>query len=302
MSSIIGNRKETWPLGIGALFVLGIFACEFSGDMYSDPLPENTGGNAGTASGGDGGSAGAAGSAGGGSGGSAGSENSATEETVLDLNDGIVGWSVAYTSPTSLTAPVAENTEGDAGVVEQGLADAGVDAGTTPTATVDALPGVEFAFVTHDSDNGDPEAGSMLINVPFNTAVQPPAADPFYKVGVEVRFDSPRDFSEGRNLQIRARLNDGVFTSDATPPQIKIYIRTGPAGETGIYANYGFNLEAAARGTWQTYSFPLASPQYAEEGVVNLQSVTTLGIEIASGQGTVVEPGTIHVDSFVLTD
>lgn len=314
--SFIGNHKGTWPLHLGTLIVLSTFACESVGDQYQTPREQSAGGSAGESNAGSGETTEAAGSSTGGnnSAGSGGSTDSApTGTSLLNLNDGIAGWTVAYTTPASLTAPVVVapvGADGDAGTLSAPLADAGSDAGLVladdagnPPAvdTTPVQPGPEFAFVAFDSVEGDPEAGSMLVNIPFDSAVPVPADD-FYKVGVEVRLDPPIDLSGGRNLEIRARLNDGVYSSDAAPPQIKIYIRTGPAGEEGVYANFAFNLEAAQRSTWQTYSFPLASPAYQTDGTLNLSSVSTLGIEVASGAGTVVEPGSIHVDSFVLTN
>lgn len=309
------SRKSaaTWRLCLGGAMALSA-SCKEVEDSYIPPSSSPTAGSAGETAVDTNGEAGSGGSNSGGAGGATDSLPPVDDEEVLfngfaEAADA-QGWTVSYATPASLIASVeAPAPEADAGTsaptspsADAGVApagDAGVPSDAVPAA--EGEPDPRFAFTAHDSEVGDPVAGSLKINVPFSPDDVPPPEDPLYKLGVELTLDPPQDWSAKRGIQMVARLNDGVFSSANAPPQIKIYIRTGPDGH---YSNVGFNLEEDARGTWRPYIFAFRSPGYEEEpqGTSDLTDVRTLGIEIAGGEATAVLPGTINVDSFLLVD
>lgn len=227
----------------------------------------NSGGTAGDASGGSdsGGSSGVGGA--GGSGGAA--------LRVFAFEEDTEGWQFVYAEPATLIAPPAP--AGDAGEVPvpEGVATA-----------------------EHDASVGDPEPGSVQLNLPFTGGNQKISYE------VDVATDTAGVDLGSRSITVRIRVDSGLATNTMFPAGLKLYVKTGDAS---LYADSGFiNIEAGS--DWQTFQWPnVSSPGYTDPaGVHNPQDVRQVGLEFATGdcmmaaagcpEGTYV-PAVVHMDT-----
>jgi hypothetical protein len=144
--------------------------------------------------------------------------------------------------------------------------------------------------LTHDSAAGDPNPGSLQVEVPFSDANQ--------KVQVQVALTPAIDLT-GRVLTARVRVDSGLNTVGDYPGGAKVYIKTGTAF---LYADGGwFNIDGMAP-AWTTVTFDVANPAWVDTaGTLEPDNTAIIGIELdtngtAAAAGTYV-PATIHIDS-----
>ena len=276
------SHAGSLALGLTLLSGLGLVAC--SGDE-TEPSPTTGGrtgsvGGAGTSTGGrgGGGSGGLAGSSG--TGGAIGAGRGSSEPTVVHTFDtSVEGFRINYIC-TGLDAngmatcmPITVPAPALGG-------DAGTDAGDAapPSEGPPAEPDNGLATVSHDPALGDPQPGSIKIDIDFTAAGQ--------LAVLALNFDST-DLTN-KSISARVRVEAGA------PPQVggKLYIKTG---ENYIYADSG--QLTLTPGTWMTLSYLMPS-FVADAAMYNVADVREVGIEFAIPAATTFTPAVIHVDTF----
>jgi hypothetical protein len=160
------------------------------------------------------------------------------------------------------------------------VGDAGTDAGDAapPSEGSPAEPDNGLATVSHDPALGDPQPGSIEIDIDFTAAGQ--------LAVLALNFDST-DLTS-KPISARVRVEAGA------PPQVggKLYIKTG---ENYVYADSG--QVTLTPGMWTTLSYVMPS-FVADAAMYNVADVREVGIEFAIPMATTFTPAVIHVDTF----
>jgi hypothetical protein len=206
--------------------------------------------------------------------GSAGGGAISTPLRTFDFAVDVEGWALGYADPARLVAPAIAT------------GDAGVDAALVPP------PAPGTATAAHDASVGDPDPGSVLLNLPFDA--------PNQKIDFEVNVaNNGLGVSlAGRGISLRLRVDSGLALNPMNPAGVKLYVKTGPLS---VYADSGF-LNILPGSDWQTFTWPnVSTPAYTDPaGPHAPDDVRQLGFELATGD----VPGTysaaiVHVDTVV---
>lgn len=271
-------RPGRFTIGLAMLCGFGFVACS-DDEGPSTPTGGRAGmGGAGGSTAGRGGAGGLAGSAGtGGVSGAGGGSSVPTEVHTFDTT--VEGFRINYictglgTNGMATCMPIAAPGQGP-------VADAGTDAGDAeaPSGEPPAEPDNGLATVSHDPAVGDPQPGSIKIDIDYTAAGQ--------LAVLALNFDST-DLT-GKPISARVTVEAGA------PPQVagKLYIKTG---ENYIYADSG--QLTLTPGMWTTLSY--LTPSFVADAVAyDITDVREVGIEFAIPMATTFTPAVIHVDTF----
>jgi hypothetical protein len=154
--------------------------------------------------------------------------------------------------------------------------DAGADAAASGEAPTE--PDNGLATVSHDSAIGDPQPGSIQVDLDFTAAGQ---------LAVLARNVDSTDLTN-KPISARVRVEAGA------PPQVsgKMYVKTG---ENYVYADSG--QVTLTPGVWTVLSY--VTPSFIADSVTyNVADVREFGIEFAIPMATTFTPAVIHVDTF----
>jgi hypothetical protein len=199
----------------------------------------------------------------------------ATPLRTFAFGESIEGWVFVYAEPPELIAPPAPV-----------VGDAGVDAAAPPPAP----EGV--ATAVHDPAVGNPDNGSILLELPFSLPAQ--------KISFEVNVGSGGmgiDLT-GRSITAQVRVDMGLALDAMNPAGVKLYVKTG---DTSLYADSGFlNILPGVEWqtfTWQNVSNPVYPPAPATGHTPT--DVRQVGIEFATGGAGTYAAATVHLDTVV---
>lgn len=245
-----------------------------------DPAPVGGGSGGATSSGGRSGATAMGGSGGSSAGGTPGNSGSGGGSAVTPLRtfafaENIEGWVFVYAEPPELIAAPAP-----------AVGDAGADAGP-PQPVPEGV-----ATAAHDPAVGNPDNGSILLELPFSA--------PSQKISFEVNVASGGvgiDLA-GRSITAQVRIDMGLALDTMNPAGVKLYVKTG---DTSLYADSGFqNILPGVE--WQTFTWQnVSTPTYPLPPATGHTptDVRQVGIEFATGGAGTYAAATVHLDTVV---
>jgi len=220
--------------------------------------------DAGTGTGAEGG-AGSGGENEGGSDPGAAGDNGAAGDTTTPAAEGwtfdetIQGWAVGW-----------------AQTGQTGVEDATLKAGTT---------------LTFDNDSGNPDPGSLLLEIPFT--------DPEQGVEVGINLPTPIDLS-GKIITAKVRLNSGMLSNNlaSAPGGAVLVVKTG---ENWVYG--GSQWANISDNEWTTITLDVTSPSGTVNEGYDPALVRQIGVSIGNNgvvpEGATVQAASVQIDSIV---
>ncbi len=246
----------------------------------------SAGGVGGNATGGAGGAAGAP-AAGGAAGGGAGTAGGAGNGGV---GGAIVGTALATFDPTDA---------GSTAALEGFVLDKTNNAGNLALAT-DATPAATLAW---DGTTGDPTAGSLVVDAPFN------AYNEYFNLQKGYANTNLQDWTGKTTLHVRVKIDSGLNPSASFPPGIQPYVTSYGApttdGGTAAYNYCGTYQNAVAGNGWAEYTVSLV-PSSSHCTTLDVSKILNFGVMIQTGGGATGDAGqpaapttaVVHIDSF----
>jgi hypothetical protein len=141
--------------------------------------------------------------------------------------------------------------------------------------------------LSHNTDDGNPDPGSLQLDIPFGEASQ--------YVSTGVNLDPGIDLT-GKKLKAMVKIVSGYGTEEdimTAPGNAKLYIKTGA---TYLYASASV-ANITSIGTWVAIEFDPEFPGYQAEGELDLKDVKEIGIQMDTNSASMTA-----TDAVVLID
>jgi hypothetical protein len=167
------------------------------------------------------------------------------------------------------------------------------------SAAMDVEPVVKAdILLSHNATEGEPDAGSLQMDIPYSTASQ------YVSAGVDARpanmraeTDAGPDLS-GKTLTAWVRIESGFGDEEelmTAPGNAKLYVKTGP---TYVYASATVD-NLTAIGVWLQLTFKVDEPGYmADTGTYDPTDVREIGVQIdTNSASTTAAPAVVLIDT-----
>jgi hypothetical protein len=140
------------------------------------------------------------------------------------------------------------------------------------------------AKVEFSSEEGDPSAGSLLIDMPFSGINQ--------KIEFNIHPSTPLD-ARGKQFRARVMLSSGLTSDTNAPGAIKFFAKSG---EKYVYASGRWRY-LTEPGQWEEVFLDPSAPDF-QTGEFDLSDVREVGFELRTFQDTTgISPAIVHLDS-----
>lgn len=192
------------------------------------------------------------------------------------------GGSTSGGGGSTSTGDVTKIFSFDSGIEGFKVQDSSGAEGVTPVPKADIM-------LSHNADEGEPDPGSLQMDIPFDAASQ--------YVSAGVNLDTGVDVS-GKTIKANVKVVSGYGSEEdimTAPANAKLYVKTG---ETYVYASASV-ANITAIGSWTEISFEPEFPGYnADEATYDVKDVREIGIQLdTNSASTTASPAVVVIDS-----